>query len=51
MLLSKLAQSLKICQFNRFGVMLHLSRSYSTPSLNINVVNVFDLNEVCDAFN
>ena len=51
MTLSKINEPVTITPYKSSEISIELSRAYSTPSLNVSVANVFQLNQIYDAFN
>ena len=51
MTLSKINEQVTINPYKSSEISFELSRAYSTPSLNVSAANVFQLNQICDAFN
>ena len=51
MTLSKINEPVTITPYKSSEISFELSRAYSTPSLNVISANVFQLNQICDAFN
>ena len=49
--LSKINEPVTITPYKSSEISFELSRAYSTPSLKISAANVFQLNQICDAFN
>ena len=51
MTLSKINEPVTITPYKSSEISFELSRAYSTPSLNVSAAYVFQLNQICDAFN
>ena len=51
MTLSKINEPVTITPYKSSEICFEFSRPYSTPSLNVSAANVFQLNQICDAFN
>ena len=51
MILSKINELVTINPYKSSEISFELSWAYSTQSLNVSALNVFHLNQICDAFN
>ena len=51
MSLSKIVEPVTITPYKSTEISFELSRTFSTPSLNVAAAKVFELNQICDAFN
>ena len=51
MSLSKIVEPVTITPYKSTEISFELSRTFSTPSLNVAAAKIFELNQICDAFN
>ena len=51
MSLSKIVEPVTITPYKSNEISFELSRTFSTPSLNVAAAKTFELNQICDAFN
>ena len=51
MSLSKIVEPVTITPYKSTETSFELSRTFSTPSLNVAAAKLFELNQICDAFN
>ena len=51
MSLSKVVEPFTITPYKSTEMSFELSRTFSTPSLNVAAATIFELNQICDAFN
>ena len=51
MSLSKIVEPVRITPYKSTEISFELSRTFSTPSLNVAAAKIFELNQICDAFN
>ena len=49
--LSKIVEPVTITPYKSTEISFELSRTLSTPSLNVAAAKIFELNQICDAFN
>ena len=51
MSLSKIVEPVTITPYKSTEISFELSRTFSIPSLNVAAAKIFELNQICDAFN
>ena len=51
MSLSKIVEPVTIIPYKSSEISFELSRTFSNPSLNVAAAKIFELNQICDAFN
>ena len=51
MSLSKIVKPVTITPYKSIEILFELSRTFSTPSMNIATAKIFELYQICDAFN
>ena len=49
--LSKIVEPVTITPYKSTEISFELSRTFRTPSVNVAAANIFELNQICDAFN